>query len=43
MPEGVPVACMAVNGARNGAIYAAKILAQGGAPPRSSGRWTATD
>jgi 5-(carboxyamino)imidazole ribonucleotide mutase len=33
MPEGVPVACMAVNGARNAAIYAAKILAQGQAPP----------
>jgi phosphoribosylaminoimidazole carboxylase PurE protein len=33
MPEGVPVACMAVNGARNAAIYAAKILAQGGGPP----------
>ena len=33
MPEGVPVACMAVNGARNAAIYAAKILAQGGPPP----------
>jgi phosphoribosylaminoimidazole carboxylase PurE protein len=33
MPDGVPVACMAVNGARNAAIYAAKILAQGGPPP----------
>jgi phosphoribosylaminoimidazole carboxylase PurE protein len=33
MPEGVPVACMAVNGARNAAIYAAKILAQGQGPP----------
>jgi phosphoribosylaminoimidazole carboxylase PurE protein len=43
MPDGVPVACMAVDGARNAAIYAAKILAQGGAPPHSSGRWTATD
>jgi 5-(carboxyamino)imidazole ribonucleotide mutase len=42
MPEGVPVACMAVNGSRNAAIYAAKILAQGGAAPHS-GRWTATD
>ena len=29
MPDGVPVACMAVNGARNAAVYAAKILAQG--------------
>src|ERR671936_635484 len=36
MPSGVPVACMAINGARNAAIYAAKILAQGhGAPPDS--------
>jgi len=43
MPDGVPVACMAVDAARNAAIYAAKILAQGGAPPYSSGRWTATD
>jgi 5-(carboxyamino)imidazole ribonucleotide mutase len=42
MPEGVPVACMAINGARNAAIYAAKILAQGGASP-PSGRWTATE
>jgi 5-(carboxyamino)imidazole ribonucleotide mutase len=33
MPPGVPVACMAVNGARNAAIYAAKILAQGQLPP----------
>jgi 5-(carboxyamino)imidazole ribonucleotide mutase len=35
MPAGVPVACMAVNGAQNAAIYAAKILAQGpsGFPP----------
>ena len=35
MPSGVPVACMAINGARNAAIYAAKILAQGQAPPPS--------
>ncbi len=27
MPPGVPVACMAVNGARNAALYAARILA----------------
>jgi len=27
MPPGVPVACMAVNGARNAALYAAAILA----------------
>jgi phosphoribosylaminoimidazole carboxylase PurE protein len=33
MPAGVPVACMAVNGAQNAAIYAAKILAQGHGPP----------
>lgn len=33
MPPGVPVACMAINGARNAAIYAAKILAQGSGPP----------
>lgn len=33
MPPGVPVGCMAINGARNAAIFAAKILAQGqGAP-----------
>jgi 5-(carboxyamino)imidazole ribonucleotide mutase len=42
MPEGVPVACMAINGARNAAIFAAKILAQGGGSP-PSGRWTATE
>src|SRR6185312_2605437 len=42
MPDGVPVACMAINGARNAAIYAAKILAQGGAAP-PHGRWTATE
>jgi 5-(carboxyamino)imidazole ribonucleotide mutase len=29
MPPGVPVACMAINGARNAAIFASKILAQG--------------
>ena len=33
MPPGVPVACMAINGARNAAIFAAKILAQGAPPP----------
>jgi phosphoribosylaminoimidazole carboxylase PurE protein len=33
MPPGVPVACVSVNGARNAAILAAKILAQGGAYP----------
>src|SRR6476660_3138081 len=36
MPSGVPVACMAINGARNAAIYAAKILAQGQLPPASN-------
>jgi phosphoribosylaminoimidazole carboxylase PurE protein len=30
MPPGVPVACVSVNGARNAAILAARILAQGG-------------
>jgi phosphoribosylaminoimidazole carboxylase PurE protein len=33
MPPGVPVACMAINGARNAAIFAAKILAQTPTPP----------
>lgn len=35
MPPGVPVACVALDGAKNAAILAAKILAQGGAyaPP----------
>jgi phosphoribosylaminoimidazole carboxylase PurE protein len=33
MPPGVPVGCMAVNGSRNAAIYAAKILAQGQGSP----------
>ncbi len=38
MPPGVPVACMAVDGARNAAIFAAKVLAQGlpGSVPSSS-------
>jgi 5-(carboxyamino)imidazole ribonucleotide mutase len=30
MPPGVPVACVSVNGARNAAVLAARILAQGG-------------
>jgi len=38
MPPGVPVACVSLDGAKNAAILAAKILAQGGgypeAPPR---------
>jgi phosphoribosylaminoimidazole carboxylase PurE protein len=33
MPSGVPVAAMAINGAGNAAIFAAKILAQGQVPP----------
>ena len=33
MPPGVPVGCMAVDGARNAAIFASKILAQGQGPP----------
>lgn len=31
MPSGIPVACMAINGAKNAAIYAAQILATGNA------------
>ena len=38
MPPGVPVACVSVNGARNAAILAAKILAQGGGYPGTPGR-----
>src|SRR5919202_429839 len=33
MPPGVPVACVSIDGARNAAILAAKILAQGGGYP----------
>jgi 5-(carboxyamino)imidazole ribonucleotide mutase len=33
MPPGVPVACVALDGARNAAILAARILAQGGGYP----------
>ncbi len=33
MPPGVPVACMAINGSKNAAIFAAKIIAQGAQPP----------
>ena len=32
MPPGVPVGCMAIGGARNAAIFASRILAQGGTP-----------
>jgi 5-(carboxyamino)imidazole ribonucleotide mutase len=35
MPPGVPVACVSINGSRNAAILAAKILAQGGGYPRA--------
>jgi 5-(carboxyamino)imidazole ribonucleotide mutase len=42
MPPGVPVACVSVNGARNAAILAAKILAQGGGYPGTPGPPTAT-
>jgi 5-(carboxyamino)imidazole ribonucleotide mutase len=40
MPPGVPVACVAVNGARNAAILAARIIENGGPPP-TRGRPTA--
>ena len=33
MPPGVPVACVSVDGARNAALLAARILAQGVGPP----------
>jgi 5-(carboxyamino)imidazole ribonucleotide mutase len=33
MPPGVPVACVSIDGARNAAILAARILAQGSGPP----------
>ena len=41
MPPGVPVACVSVNGSRNAAILAAKILGQGGGYPGTPGRPTA--
>ena len=37
MPPGVPVACVSLNVARNAAILAAKILAQGGGYPIGPG------
>jgi 5-(carboxyamino)imidazole ribonucleotide mutase len=40
MPPGVPVACVSVNGSRNAAVLAAKILAQGGGYPGTPGRPT---
>jgi 5-(carboxyamino)imidazole ribonucleotide mutase len=36
MPPGVPVACMAVNGAKNAALFAASILALKNAPVREA-------
>jgi phosphoribosylaminoimidazole carboxylase PurE protein len=36
MPPGVPVACVSLDGARNAAILAARILAQGGGYPQQS-------
>jgi 5-(carboxyamino)imidazole ribonucleotide mutase len=33
MPPGVPVACVSIDGARNAALLAARILAQGGGLP----------
>jgi phosphoribosylaminoimidazole carboxylase PurE protein len=41
MPPGVPVACVSVNGSRNAAILAAKILGQGGGYPGTARRPTA--
>jgi phosphoribosylaminoimidazole carboxylase PurE protein len=35
MPPGVPVACVSIDGSRNAAILAARILAQGGGLPGS--------
>ena len=40
MPPGVPVACVSVNGSRNAAILASRILAQGGGYPGPRGRPT---
>jgi 5-(carboxyamino)imidazole ribonucleotide mutase len=40
MPPGIPVACVSLDGARNAAILAAKILAQGGGYPGPHGRPT---
>jgi phosphoribosylaminoimidazole carboxylase PurE protein len=36
-PPGAPVGCMAINGSRNAAIFAAKILAQGSGAPVQPG------
>jgi 5-(carboxyamino)imidazole ribonucleotide mutase len=40
MPPGVPVACVSLNGGRNAAILAARILGQGGGYPGTPGRPT---
>ena len=40
MPPGVPVACVSIDGARNAAILAAKILGQGGGYPEAPRRPT---
>ncbi|TMK66346.1 MAG: 5-(carboxyamino)imidazole ribonucleotide mutase [Actinobacteria bacterium] len=40
MPPGVPVACVSVNGSRNAAILAARILGLGGGYPGTPGRPT---
>jgi len=38
MPPGVPVACVSLDGAKNAAILAARILAQGGGYPDAPDR-----
>jgi 5-(carboxyamino)imidazole ribonucleotide mutase len=38
MPPGVPVACVSLDGAKNAAILAARILAQGGGYPEAPDR-----
>jgi 5-(carboxyamino)imidazole ribonucleotide mutase len=43
MPSGVPVATVAINGARNAAILAAKILRLAGLPSEESARATASE
>ena len=41
MPPGVPVACVSLDGARNAAVLAARILAQGGGAPGGAATATA--
>jgi phosphoribosylaminoimidazole carboxylase PurE protein len=41
MPPGVPVACVGLDNAKNGAVLAARIIASGDAPPPVSGPPTA--